>query len=55
MNLLAAAVLKARIALKYKPHMRRKEGMVASYCEPVNYLLKSYATDHVMDQTEVVE
>lgn len=45
------AALKARIPLKPKFHKAQKQGTVASYCETVFYLLKTYANDNVITET----
>lgn len=47
----AAATLNVCIAFKYKPRKCHKEGKVTSYCEAVNYLLQTYATDDLIAET----
>lgn len=48
----AAAALNSRISLPSKSHRRHKEGTLTTYCEVVNYLLETYATDDVIAETD---
>lgn len=48
----AVTELNAGIALKSKPHERQKEGTLASYCEAINCLLVTYATDDLISETD---
>lgn len=47
------AVLNFCIELQSKWHKHQKERTVPSYCETVNYLLKTYATDHIIAETDI--
>lgn len=48
----AAVALNERIALKSKSYKSQKEDTESSYCDTVNYLLETYATDYVMANTD---
>lgn len=47
-----AAALNAIVSLPSKSCRRQKEGNLTSYCEVVNNLLETYATDDVIVETE---
>lgn len=46
-----AGALEAHMALRSKWHRRQEEGTVMTYCESVNFLLDTYATDEVIVET----
>lgn len=48
----AATELNSRIAQWSKFHKSQKEGNLTSYCEAVNYLIETYATEDVIAKTD---